>query len=121
MVGTPTYTGFYRNATPCTKGNHPDAAWPPPAHEALDSPADIEIAFVGGRMSKIAVSFSQAPPLTDVIAEYEKRFGRPAVKRLATQAYGTSTIRWETPQRGQVLTTTVTDHQGSMRIVFERK
>jgi hypothetical protein len=83
------------------------------------SPADIEIAFRQNRMSRIAVSFLQAPPLTEVIAEYETRFGRPVVKQLASQVYGTSTVRWVVAGPKRTLSVSITDHQGTMGITFQ--
>ena len=85
----------------------------------FDAPADVEVAFRDGRMTNVSVSFTQAPPLTEVIAAYEKRFGRPARKTLASKVYGTSTVRWAVRRGGKTMTVTLTEHQGSTGIVFE--
>ncbi|MGB2823352.1 MAG: hypothetical protein WBF17_20385, partial [Phycisphaerae bacterium] len=91
------------------------------AKALFDSPADVELAFQDGRMVKVSVSFTQAPPLTEVLAAYERKLGRAETRKLATQVYGTSTIRWQDRGGGRTLTVTVTDHQGSMAITFERR
>ncbi len=97
--------------------------------KVLGATADVEIAFrrPGGAegaaaataeyaMRRVSVSFTQGPALTDVVAGYEKRFGKPASKTLATYAYQTSRIVW----RPAGLTVTVTDHQGNMVIDLSR-
>jgi hypothetical protein len=86
------------------------------ARVLFDTPADVQIAFERNRMRRIAVSFAEPPALTDVIAAYTKRFGPPAAETLATHPHGTSKVVWRTAR----LAVTVTDHQGSMAIVFER-
>lgn len=80
--------------------------------------ADIEVIFSKDRMSRIVVTFKAPPPLSEVIASYEKRFGTAEQKTIASQ-YETSLARWKaTEQRPSVL---VTESQGILKILYEVK
>lgn len=85
-----------------------------------EAPADIELVFKNERMSKIEVTFTQPPVLTEVITDYEKLFGKPIEKKIATkEAYETSKVRWQIESRGYVLEVTLVEHQGTIGITYE--
>lgn len=83
--------------------------------------ADVEISFDKDGMSRIAYTFTQPPPLSQLISAWEKEFGDPKEKTIATEAYNTSRIRWVHPGQGKgSVEITVTETQGTLGVRFTR-
>jgi hypothetical protein len=69
-------------------------------------------------MSSINAVFKQPPALSVVIAEYDKQFGTPSEKHIASSEDQISTIVWKKPYGEYSLTVTVTETQGTLSIGF---
>jgi len=101
----------------------PDASFIVSDAEVLfNKPANIEISFAKGSMARIAVTFTQPPPLLEVVAAYEQQFGKADEKRLTVNAFETSTVQWSVaaPTGPEHLTIALTESQGMMGLVFMR-
>jgi hypothetical protein len=83
-----------------------------------DSAADVEIAFSGGHVQSITMTFKQPPPFAVALLDLEKRLG-PAAERHMGAQFEQSIARWENPAKG--LTAVMTESQGTMKIVLNRK
>jgi hypothetical protein len=83
-----------------------------------DSAADVEIAFSSGKVQSVTMTFKQPPPFGSALVDLEKRLGPPAEKHTGAQ-FEQSIARWENPGKG--LTAVMSESQGTMKIVFNRK
>lgn len=91
------------------------------SHAVFDSPARTEIGFEGERMKDIVLTFSQPPRFRDAVADYEKRFGKPAEKTLTDDQFSQSSVRWVIPGKGGELTILMTDAQAIMKVSYSVK
>ncbi|MBN8217434.1 MAG: hypothetical protein J0L75_12385 [Spirochaetes bacterium] len=91
------------------------------AQVIFKSSADVELAFDQGGLARIAYTFTQPPPLAQLLAAWEKEFGAPKEKAIATEAYSTSRVRWIVPGKGPGLVEIlVTETQGNLGVRFTR-
>jgi len=82
------------------------------------SPANIEIAFKEGQMSRIAATFTRPPNIKEVVAAYEKQFG-PALEKVFASQEQQSIAHWSVKQPGASLEIKVTEAQGTQIITYE--
>ena len=88
------------------------------AEVILNAPANIEIDFHQGLMTKIVTTFTQPPALSEAVAAYEKQFGPAATKTLTSIASETSTVTWVVPQKSMNLKIAMTETQGTLEISY---
>jgi hypothetical protein len=79
-----------------------------------DAPADIQFAFAAGQLQRIEATFKQPPAFAVAVADYEKQFGPPKTKQIASQEQ-TSTVTWQ----AKSLNVTLTETQGTMKALYE--
>jgi hypothetical protein len=78
--------------------------------------ADVDIAYQGGRMRRLAVTFRQAPAFADLLVRLRTAHGAAVSERLAAVASDQSEVRWTLPGGVSLLATEV---QGMVRMVYE--
>jgi hypothetical protein len=83
-----------------------------------NSPADVEIAFSGGRVGSITITLKQPPPFAAAMSDLDKRFG-PAAQKQAGAQFEQSFARWDNAARS--LGVVMTESQGTLKILFNRK
>jgi hypothetical protein len=82
------------------------------------SACDVDILFRAGAMSSINAVFKQPPPLSVVVAEYDKQLGLAIDKHIASSEDQISTIVWKNTYGKLSLTVTVTETQGTLSVGY---
>jgi hypothetical protein len=81
-------------------------------------PADVDITFSHDHMQAITATSKQPPPFEQAVADFQKRFGSPAAREIGAQ-YQRSLARWD--KVDQALTVTLTESQGILKVIIEKK
>jgi hypothetical protein len=84
----------------------------------MGMPANVEVLFKGERMTRIAVTFTQAPAFAELVAQFEKTFGAPTAKKLVNTAAEQSEVQWELKKAGGTLSIIATEVQGVVRVAY---
>jgi predicted secreted Zn-dependent protease len=84
----------------------------------MDSPANIEVGFQNAQMNRIVATFTQPPALSEAVAQYEKQFGPPIQKSIASNAFDTSTVVWSIRCKKADLKVTLAETQGTLEITY---
>jgi hypothetical protein len=89
------------------------------AQVLFGSPANFDVTFEGGKMTRIAATFTRPPDMKEVVAAYEKQFG-PAIEKVFTRQEEQSIARWtvKAPPVG-TLEIKVTEVQGTQVITYD--
>jgi len=102
------------------KSNTPDKTitWSE-AQVLFSSPANFDIVFQGGHMTRIVATFTRPPDMKAVVDVYEKQFG-PALEKVFTRQEEQSIARWTVKQpAGGSLDIRVTEAQGTQVITYD--
>jgi hypothetical protein len=84
----------------------------------MKTPASVEAAFAGGRMTRIVVTFAQAPALSDLVSELTRMYGRPSRSRIVSVASEQSEVEWISTSPAGTLTVAATEVQGVVRVTY---
>jgi hypothetical protein len=83
-------------------------------------PANITFTFTARLLTKIEVDFQRPPSFQAAVADYERQFGTPIEKTLKSQIE-VSRVRWQNNAEKGRLLIELTETQGMMHAVFERR
>ena len=109
----------FTSISPEDKSKNPDKTitWSE-AQVLFSSPANFDVVFQGGQMTRIVATFTRPPEIKLVIAAYEKQFG-PALEKVLTRQEEQSIARWLVKQpQGGTLEIRVTEAQGTQVITY---
>ncbi len=84
----------------------------------LDTPADIDVLFAGGRMHRIVATFRRPPVLREAAATLEKRFGRPLESRITGDQTREDRVRWRVRAPAADLEVALTESQGTVSLIY---
>ncbi len=82
------------------------------------APANVEVTFADGTMSRILVTFTENPTLPAVIDRLSEKFGPPTSEALVEDAFKESKVTWKAPFDAGALTVEATEVQGVVRISY---
>lgn len=91
------------------------------AEAIFKAPANIDVSFQNGRMSRIEATFTRPPPLGEAVALYEKKFGAALEKTLDKAQFETNKARWLVKNPAANLEITLTQSQGELKAIYELK
>jgi len=112
----------FTSISPEDKSNTPDKTitWSE-AQVLFASPANFDVNFQGGHMSRIVATFTRPPNMKEVVAAYEKQFG-PAIEKVFKGQEEQSVARWTVKQSpAGTVDIKVTEAQGTQVITYDLK
>lgn len=89
------------------------------AEMLFGAPANLELIFQNGQLTRIGATFTRSPNLEEVVSTYKKELGQPVQETIVAEAYATSKVRWIKKQDDAELEVTVTETQGSSGITCD--
>lgn len=91
------------------------------AKSLFDLPAEVRIYFDGNVMNQVSIKFTQPPSINQVLAQMNKRFDQAIQSTISSDAFSETRIVWAQQVDKEKLTIILTENQGVMQIIFDRK
>ncbi len=91
------------------------------AKTLFDLTAEVRLYFDDNAMNQVSIKYTQPPAVTEVLADFNKRFGKPTSSKISADAFAQTRITWQQKIDDEQMSIVLTEDQGVMQIVFDRK
>lgn len=83
----------------------------------FDTTTDTQLSFQDQRLAVLTVSFRDNPGIAEIAGRCQAALGEPTQRDLRSNAFESSTVRWNKPVGTQVLSVVLTETQGVLSLV----